>query len=93
MPRNTEIEQIVEEFKGKVERARLTENYTAEVHKAVEELVHAIGAAVSKLPQPEKDPEKGMKMALENFRTYTEKNPNIPKGVQTMLENLAARKK
>jgi NADPH-dependent glutamate synthase beta subunit-like oxidoreductase len=93
LAKKKEIDQLVERFKDKVERARQSENYPLEVQKAVQELVLAIGAAVPKPVQTPKDPEKGVQMAVDYMRNYTGSNKKLPKEISTILENFTGKKK
>ncbi|MGI5920714.1 MAG: hypothetical protein ACOX6I_03155 [Syntrophomonadaceae bacterium] len=87
------INRAVEQFRGKLERARSQENSSTEIKKAVQELLQDIGQHVPKAPERPRDPQKAMETAAEFVKSYNKANGKTPQGVQTMLNNLAAKKK
>jgi hypothetical protein len=88
------INQLVEQFRAKVDQARMKENSSEEIQKAVEELLRAVSVNIpTTTTKGKKDPQKGMQTAMEYVQSYIGKNQNLPKGVQAMLDNIAAKKK
>lgn len=93
MSKDQSINQLVEQFRVKVDQARLKENGSEEIQKAVQELLQAISANIPNTQQSKKDPQKAMQTAMEYVQSYVGGNQNLPKGVQTMLDNIAAKTK
>ncbi len=94
MVKDKNIDRLIEQFRVKIDQARLKENSSEEIRKAVQELLHAVSVNIPEAaPHIKKDPQKAMNTAMEYVQSYIGGNKNIPKGVQNMLDNITAKKK